>query len=84
MMKKKEPKKEKKAISSFKSYKKLSNIRVINSPSKYRYNENFYQSISLSNEDKFKEFKNQFDEKINEILGPIELIKLMKKKQKFK
>ena len=81
---KKEPKKEKKAISSFKSYKKLSNIRVINSPSKYRYNENFYQSISLSNEDKFKEFKNQFDEKINEILGPIELIKLMKKKQKFK
>ena len=70
----------KKQINTNKSYKKLShNIKIVQSPKKYHYMGNIFKNYSVSNEDKFKEYKNQFDEKINEIMGPIELIKLRKK-----
>ena len=60
------------------------NIKIHYSPNKYQYLGDNYKSIYVSSEDKFKGFKNEFDEKINEILGPMEFIKLRKKKVKNK
>jgi hypothetical protein len=74
-------KKVKKQINTNKSYKKLSyNIKIVQSPKKYHFIGNIFKNYSVSNEEKFKEYKNQFDEKINEIMGPIEFIKLRKNK----
>ena len=48
-----------------------------------RYNYNFKNDLidvaHMSKEDKFREFKMQFDEKLNEIKGPMQFIKLRKK-----
>ena len=57
------------------------NIKIIYSPKKYNFIGNIFKNPSITKEDKFNEFKNQFDEKLNEIMGPIELMKLRKKKQ---
>lgn len=75
--------KDKDGINVNKSHRKLNNnIKIVQSPKKYHYMGNIFKNYSESNEDKFKEYKNQFDEKINEIMGPIEFIKLRKKKLK--
>ena len=77
----KKDKKDKDGINVNKSHRKLNNnIKIVQSPRKYHYIGNIFKNYSESNEDKFKEYKNQFDEKINEIMGPIEFIKLRKKK----
>ena len=59
------------------------NIKIHHSPNKYQYLGDIYKSNHISTEDKFKGFKSEFDEKINDILGPMEFIKLMKKKNKI-
>ena len=59
------------------------NIKIHYSPNKYHYLGDIYKKIHVSTEDKFKGFKNEFDEKINDILGPMELIRLRKKKNKI-
>ena len=70
-----------KKINPNKSFKKLSNnIKIVHSPNKYNFIGNIFKNVSVTKDDKFNEFKNQFDEKINEIMGPIEFIKLRKKK----
>ena len=71
-----------KDININKSHKKLqNNIKIMNSPKKYNFIGNIFKNPTISKEDKFNEFKNQFDEKLNEIMGPIEFMKLRKKKQ---
>ena len=59
--------------------------RIKNTKSVRRYNFNFKSELidvaHMSKEDKFREFKIQFDEKINEIKGikgPMQFIKLRK------
>ena len=64
-----------------KSQKKLlNNIKIVHSPNKYQFIGKIFKNKSGSKDDKFNEYKNQFDEKINELMGPIEFIKLRKKK----
>ena len=62
---------------------KKTNKRIKMVYSSRRYNYNYKNEIfdipNISKEDKFKEFKIQFDEKINEIKRPIEFFKLRKK-----
>ena len=71
----------KKEININKSQKKLiNNIRIIHSPNKYNLIGKIFKNKSGSKDDKFNEYKNQFNEKINELMGPIELIKLRQKK----
>ena len=79
-----EDKKNEKFLNKNKSHKNIiNNIKIKKSPRKYLYIGKIFKDskdVSDSNDDKFKEYKNQFDEKIKEILGPIELIKLRNKK----
>lgn len=59
------------------------NIKIHHSPNKYQYLGEIYKSIHVSTEDKFKGFRSEFDEKINDILGPMEFFKLRTKKNKI-
>ena len=80
---KKEQKKELIESTNNISKKRVNKIKINYSPIKYHYMGNNYKTITVSNEDKFRNFRSQFDEKLNEILGPSGLIKLKKKKEKI-
>jgi hypothetical protein len=66
------------------THKKLrNNIKIIQSPNRYNFIGNKFKNQVSSKNDKFNEYKNQFDEKYNELIGPIEIIKLKKKKMNY-
>jgi hypothetical protein len=56
-------------------------IKITKSLRRYNYNlkNDLIDVAHMSKEDKFREFKMQFDEKLNEIKGPMQFIKLRKK-----
>ena len=56
-------------------------MKLVHSSRKYNcnFNNEILDSPHLSKEDKFREFKIQFEEKINEIKRPMEYFKLRKK-----
>ena len=73
-----------KDININKSNKKSRNIKIIHSPNRHNFIGNIFKNFPNTKDSKFNEYKNQFDEKINEIMGPIEFIKLRKKKTNSK
>ena len=55
-------------------------FKIKNSPIRYNiFKKDILSNVNMSKEDKFREYKIQFDEKFNEIKKPIEYFKIRKK-----
>ena len=81
MEKKSEDQKNKNIIKFNNNMKIINRNKISHSPSRYinNFKSEIFNYVHMSKEDKFKEYKIQFDEKLNEIKKPMEQFKFRKK-----